>query len=276
MKQTMDDYLNTAIDAARLAGGILKRYYGRVKPEEVRKKAQNDFISFVDETSEKAILELIRGRYPRHTFLAEESGGTEIARGYRWIIDPLDGTKNYLSNVPVFAVSIALEHEGSLIAGVIYDPLNDQMYSAAKGQGAFLNGTPIHVSKNQKLAESLMATGFPFKTKHLLHPYMHVFEEIFSASLGVRRLGSAAMDLAYVACGTFDGFWEIGLKPWDVAAGALLVREAGGMVTDFWDGDAFLSCSYILASNGAIHQQTGDIIRETFPFYKPVEEGAAQ
>ncbi len=270
----MNKFLNTASEAARLAGALLMRYYGRVKPEEVRKKSATDFISFVDEASEKTIIDFIKKRFPQHSVLAEESGGSRERQGFRWIIDPLDGTKNYLSNVPVFAVSIALEQDGELIAGVVYDPVNDHLYAAAKGQGAFMNGAPIRVSPAQTLAESLLATGFPFKTKHLLHSYLRVFEEIFSQSLGVRRLGSAAMDLAYVASGTFDGFWEIGLKPWDVAAGALLVREAGGRVSDFWNGPAFLDSGYILASNGFLHQQTGEIIRQTFPFYKPVEEGA--
>jgi len=268
----MDAFLDTAIDAARLAGKILMRYYGKVKPEDVREKSKNDFISYVDEASEKAIIDFIKMRYPQHTFLAEESGGAEKQLGFRWIIDPLDGTKNYLSNVPIFAVSIALERDGELIIGVVFDPLNDHLYSAVKGQGAFMNGAAIQVSKTQLLCDSFMATGFPFKTKKLSHSYMFVFENIFGSSQGVRRLGSATMDLALVACGTFDGFWEIGLKPWDVAAGALLVAEAGGRVTDFWNGSAFLSCSYIIASNGSIHQQTGEIIRETFPFYKPLEE----
>jgi len=262
--------IEIARQAALEAGAFLLEQYGRVSEKDIRRKTQNDFISFVDEHSEQIIVETIRSRFPTHAFLAEESGQSEDKNAYRWIIDPLDGTTNYLSGVPVFAVSIALEYEQELILGIVYDPIRQELFEAQKGQGAQLNNNPIKVSKKQLMSESLIATGFPFKTKQFLNSYLQAFEQIFSQSIGMRRLGAAAIDLAYVAAGRFDGFWEIGLQPWDVAAGALLVREAGGAITDFWGSNDFMFNHYMLASNGLIQSEMQEILKLHFPVNKPV------
>lgn len=269
----MKTILETALEAAKQAGAILMAHWQKVEKREIRKKSATDFLSFVDEASEKKIIEIIHNTFPEHSILAEESGANRKKTDYRWIIDPLDGTKNYLNGIPVFAVSIAVEYKNEVIIGVIYDPVHKEMFWAEKEKGAFLNGKPISVSQNKKLGESLIATGFPFKTKHLLNTYLTVFKNIFTQSIGARRLGAAAMDLAYIACGRFDGFWEVGLKPWDVAAGALIIREAGGKVTDFWEQDHFIHNSYIIATNSHIHLQLSTIIREQFPFYISILEG---
>ncbi len=270
----MSDFLETAIQAAREAGKILMKNYGKVPAGDIRKKETNDFISFVDEQSEKIILDIIFEKYPDHQILAEESGKKDNESEYTWIIDPLDGTTNYLHSIPVFAVSIALKKKTETIAGVVYNPLTNELFSAEKNNGAFLNDNPITVSKNATLKESFIATGFPFKPKHKLPEYLKAFENIFEECVGARRLGAAAIDLVYVACGRFDGFWEIGLKPWDMAAGEIIVKEAGGKITDFWGQNYYISNSYVIASNSLIHQQLKDKINEAFPFFKPISEGA--
>ena len=257
--------IEQAKKAALEAGKILLKHFGNVPRSAVRKKARNDFISFVDEESEEIIIKIIRSAFPDHAILAEEGGAFENDSPYRWIIDPLDGTTNYLHSIPVFAVSIALEYKNSLIAGVIYNPVSDEIFWASKGEGAFFNGRSISVSDTPILEESFVATGFPFKNKELLSDYLKAFKNIFQQCTGARRMGSAAIDLAYVAAGRFDGFWEIGLKPWDVAAGAIIIEEAGGIVTDFWNGSQYLNNSYIIASNGKIHKEMGEIIKQVFP-----------
>ncbi len=268
--------LETAKKAAYAAGDILREHFGRVPAEAVRQKTKNDFLSFVDETSEQAIIEVIRSVYPGHAFLAEEQGASAQQSPYRWIIDPLDGTKNYIAGIPVFAVSIALEHEGSLKLGVIYDPMRDEMFAAQDGRGASLNGQPITVSGKAALAECLLATGFPFKAKHFLPQYLSAFNDLFLASVGMRRMGAAAIDMAYLAAGRFDGFWEIGLSPWDVAAGTVIIREAGGQVSDFWYGKDFVFNNYLLASNGLVHKEMGAILQKYFSSYTAVYEGKGE
>lgn len=262
--------IETAKKAARAAGEILTKHYGKIPKEAIREKSKNDFLSFVDEASEKTIISIISEKFPDHSILAEESGQAGQDNPYRWIIDPLDGTKNYITGIPVFAVSIALQYKDELIAGVIYEPLRDELFWAEKGKGAFLNDQLIHVSAAQNLEQSFLATGFPFKTKNYLHDYLQVFESLFSKSIGTRRMGSAAIDLAYLAAGRFDGFWEIGLKPWDIAAGAVIITEAGGSISDFWNKPYFLNNNYLIASNGKIHSELCGHIQNHFPFYKPV------
>lgn len=269
----MNPFLQTAYKAALAAGQILMDNFGKVKADEIRKKAATDFISFVDETSEKKIIEIIHSDFPDHGILAEESGSNKQKSSYRWIIDPLDGTTNYLHSIPIFAVSIALEFKGEIICGVVYNPLVNEMFWAEKGGGAFLNDLAISVSGTKSLSESFIATGFPFKIKHLLKKYLKVFEAVFRESIGARRIGAAAIDLAYVACGRFDGFWEIGLNPWDIAAGIIIIEEAGGTVTDFWGTKNYMNSSYMIASNSKIHNEMAEIIREEFPFYKSITEG---
>ncbi len=256
--------------AAIEAGKILMEHFRRLPDEAVRRKSRNDFLSFVDEQSEQTILSIIKADFPEHAFMAEEVGNSENTSDYLWIVDPLDGTTNYINGIPVFAISIALLHRGQPQVGVIYDPLHQEMFWAVKGKGAFLNETPIHVSTKTELAESFIATGFPFKTKKFLTPYLETFKEIFSICIGKRRLGAAAIDLAYVAAGRFDGFYEIGLSPWDIAAGALIVEEAGGKITDFWGNDDFLYRHYTLASNGKIHEPLMKIIGKYFPDFQAV------
>ncbi len=259
-----------AKQAALAAGEILLQHFGNIPDEMIRRKSQNDFLSFVDEESERAIIETIRSRYPRHSFLAEEGGSIESESPYRWIIDPLDGTKNYLSGIPVFAVSIAMEYEGKLVLGIIYDPVHNEMFRAEQGKGAWLNNVRLQVSAKSGLQESLIATGFPFKAKQFLPQYLKSFEEIFTRCIGIRRAGAAAIDLAWLAAGRFDGFWELGLQPWDVAAGAVLIREAGGKISDFWDGEGFLFNHYLVAGNSAVHEELTDVLGKHFKAFQNV------
>jgi len=262
--------ISTAIQAAKEAGAFIMKHYGSLPEESIRKKGANDFLSFVDENSEKLIVDILHTSFPDHDILAEETGETSKESAYRWIIDPLDGTTNYLRCVPMFSISIALEYKGDIILGVIYDPVRDELFHAEKDKGAFCNEQRLSVSKKTSLSESFLATGFPFKAKQFLRDYLDCFELLFNHTIGMRRLGSAALDLAYVAAGRFDAYWELGLSPWDVAAGTVLVREAGGCITDFWNKPDFMNNSYILASNGKIHEELFKKINHVFPYYKPV------
>jgi len=265
-------FLNTAMEAARAGGKILMEHFGRLPTSNIRLKSENDFISFVDEQSENKILGIIREAFPDHSFLAEEIGRSGHSNPYHWLIDPLDGTRNYLSGIPVFSISIALQHDNELICGVVFDPVRDELFSASKGNGAFLNGLPIRVSDKSQLSECLLATGFPFKAKHILPKYLQAFEQIFRSCISMRRMGSAAIDMAYVAAGRFDAYWEVGIGPWDVAAGSMLITEAGGRVSDFWNNPQFLYNSHILADNGRIHSELAGHLQNAFPFFTPVSE----
>ncbi|MBN2423713.1 MAG: inositol monophosphatase [Calditrichaceae bacterium] len=262
--------IEIAKKAALSAGKIIMDNFRKLPADAVRKKAANDFLSFVDENSERAIIETIKSEYPDHAFHAEESGRSEHSNQYRWIIDPLDGTTNYIKGIPVFAVSIGLKKDDELVLGVIYDPVGKELFWAEKGKGAYLNDKPIRVTENEQLSDSFIGTGFPFKVKRLLPEYLATFQSVFNESLGIRRMGAAAVDLAYVAAGRFDGFWEIGLNPWDVAAGTVIIREAGGMVSDFWNKPYFLENHYMVATNGKIHQALCDKLQEHFPFFREV------
>jgi myo-inositol-1(or 4)-monophosphatase len=268
----MDPLLLAARKAATEAGKLLIANFGKVEKTLIRSKSNTDFISYVDEQAEQTIIDIIKTSYPDHSFLAEERGEKLTGSLYRWIIDPLDGTTNYLHSIPVFAISIALEFQNEIILGVVYDPVHNDLFSAFKGQGAFHNDQQIHVSDCNHLNQAFIATGFPFKSKHYLTKYLRAFKNIFNKSIGARRMGAAAIDLAYVACGRFDGFWEVGLQPWDIAAGSILIKEAGGSVTDFWNNPNFKSSSYIMASNKKIHKEFGDCIRAEFPNYKNINE----
>ncbi len=259
-----------AKEAALAAGEVLLNHFGNVSDKMIRQKTENDFLSFVDEESERVIIETIRSRFPQHSFLAEESGASENESPHRWIIDPLDGTKNYLSGIPVFAVSIALEYKNELVLGVIYEPVRKELFWAEKGRGAWLNDRPIRVSAKTTLSKSLIATGFPFKAKQFLPEYLNAFEEIFTQCTGMRRAGAAAVDLAWLAAGRFDGFWELGLQPWDVAAGAVLIREAGGQISDFWGGDGFLFNHYLTAGSIVVHKELTGILRKHFKTFRNV------
>lgn len=262
--------IEVAKTAAMKAGTFIMEHYGKLKKDAIRRKSRNDFLSFVDENSEKLIVETIHETFPDHDILAEEFGEIKQKSPYRWVIDPLDGTTNYISGIPVFAVSIALQKEGEIILGVVLDPVHNELFYAEAGKGAYCNNNEIHVSGNKSLSESFIATGFPFKAKHFLPEYLTAFESLFQECIGARRLGAAAIDLAYVAAGRFEGFWELGLKPWDMAAGSLIINEAGGKVTDFWNKPYFLNNSYIIASNDKIHEELSEKIKQVFPFYKPI------
>ena len=247
--------LNFAIQTARDAGRILAEKFGRTALE-ISNKGEIDLVTEADLAAERFIIERIKSHYPRHAILAEESDASGIkhegAGEYKWIIDPLDGTTNYAHAYPAFCVSIALEHDERIELGVIYDPLRDEVFSAERGEGATLNGRRIHVSEVEELNNAMLCTGFPYNVRELGDFARHFYNFIMNAQ-AVRRDGTAALDLAYVACGRFDGFWEEGLRPWDVAAGVLLIEEAGGRVS-YYDGSPFnIYTPPIVASNGLVH-----------------------
>lgn len=256
--------LNIAVKAARQAGHVILRHLDRLNSLNVEAKGRNDFVTEVDRLAEAEIIDVISSSYPDHAILAEESG-TRSGNTYQWIIDPLDGTTNYLHGYPVFSVSIALVHEGTIEQGVIFDPLRDELFTASRGRGAQLNNRRIRVSTVRKLSASLLGTGFPYSVLDQLDPWLKTFKTMLIHSSGVRRAGSAALDLAYVACGRFDGFWEVGLKSWDVAAGSLLIQEAGGLVSDFNNTQTHLTSGNIIAANPDIHPKMLDIVAKHHP-----------
>ena len=245
--------LNIAVRAARNAGDLILRSSNNVSQLTVNRKSQYDFVSEVDFKAEQEIIKIIRNAYPDHAFLAEESGEHE-GNDYVWVIDPLDGTTNFLHGFPQYAVSIALKVKGKLQLGVIYDPTRDELFTAERGGGAMLNNRRIRVSRQNHLEPALLGTGFPFKSDEYLDAYLALFKPLCVATSGIRRAGAAALDLAYVACGRLDGFWEIGLKEWDMAAGILLIQEAGGVCTDFSFNDQYLQSGNLITANPKMHQ----------------------
>ncbi len=244
--------LNIAIKAARRAGNVMLRHLDRLEGLTVQEKSRNDFVSEVDHLAEAEIIRVITSAYPDHAILAEESGSRD-GNSFMWIIDPLDGTTNYLHGYPQFSVSIALAHEGALQHGVIFDPLRNELFTASRGRGAQLNERRIRVSQTSTLKESLLGTGFPFRAMDHLDPWLRTFRALLIQTSGIRRAGSAALDLAYVACGRFDGFWEFGLSYWDIAAGCLLIQEAGGLISDFDNTQQHLDSGDVVAANPNIH-----------------------
>jgi myo-inositol-1(or 4)-monophosphatase len=250
-----NDFLNTAIKAARLAGQVILDNLGRISKKEIGLKQAADFVTHVDRKSEQIIINTIKEKFPHHFFLAEESVKEAETDKYRWIIDPLDGTTNYIHQYPVFSVSIALEYKREIILGVIFNPLKDELFTAEKGRGAFLNGHTIKVSDVDAFGNSLITTGFPFRSKGFIDMYLKLFKNVFHKVSDLRRAGSAALDLAYLACGRCEGFFEIGLSPWDIAAGDILIKEAGGVITDFGGGHDHLLTGNVVAGNPAIHEK---------------------
>ncbi|MDD4644808.1 MAG: inositol monophosphatase family protein, partial [Bacteroidales bacterium] len=230
----------------------------------IETKGKMDFVTDVDKQSEKQLLDGLALILPEAGFIAEEGTYTQRGKKFNWIVDPLDGTTNFIHGVFPFSVSIALMEDEELVAGVIYDPLQDECFSAWKGGPARLNGKTIHTSQRASLSEALVATGFPYTDFSLIDPYMASLKDIMGCTHGIRRLGSAAMDLAYVACGRYDAFWEYHLKPWDVAAGTLIIRQAGGQVNDFHGGDNYLFGETYVASNGLIHKEFLDLLKKYF------------
>ena len=256
--------LNFAIDAARDAGALLMQRLGVAK---VTNKGDIDLVTEGDLASEKLIIERIRSYYPQHGILAEESGEAELSGGrsseWKWIIDPLDGTTNYAHSYPCFCVSIALEHAGVLEVGVVYDPVRDEMFAAERGNGATLNDRKITVSSVEELQQAMVCTGFPYNVRER-PDFTRDFANFTMAAQAVRRDGSAALDLAYVACGRFDGFWEDGLSPWDLAAGKLLIEEARGKVSNFEDQPLSIYTKRVLASNGLVHDAMLRVLKQGF------------
>jgi myo-inositol-1(or 4)-monophosphatase len=277
-----------ASEIALEAGALLREFFRRGVATEY--KGDVDLVTEADRTSEKQIVERLHSAFPAHGIYGEEGTRDGLDREYRWYIDPLDGTTNFAHSFPVFCVSMGLEHrpaglaadhDGEMVAAVIYDPLRDELFTAEKGRGAFLNGQSIRVSKTKTLSESLLATGFPSRKRHS-SPNIHLYQELTLRSHGVRRAGSAALDLAYTACGRLEGFWEFNLNPWDTSAGVLLVTEAGGSVTRF-DGSPFqLNSEETLATNGLIHDEVVALFTDMFagrnlsPIPTPAEFAAAR
>jgi myo-inositol-1(or 4)-monophosphatase len=253
----MHPILSIAIKAARRAGSVINRATLDGAILDVRSKNTNDFVTQVDKGAEEAAIGVIRTAYPDHAILAEESGenlGGSRA-DYRWIIDPLDGTTNFIHGFPQYCVSIGIEHRGALSHAVVYDPGKNELFTASKGRGAFLNDRRLRVTRCQKLGDALVGTGFPFKELSRVDPYLRQLRTIMSSCAGVRRAGSAALDLAYVAAGRLDAFWEMGLSPWDMAAGALLIQEAGGLVGDLKGDQGFLRSGDIAAATPKVFPQ---------------------
>jgi len=258
----MHPMLNIAVKAARRAGSIINRAVLEGGALEIRAKNKNDFVTQVDKAAEQAIIGVIRTAYPEHRILAEESGDTPGARPeYLWVIDPLDGTTNYIHGFPQYCVSIALEHKGVLAQAVVYDPGKNELFTASRGRGAFLDDRRIRVSKCLQLKDALVGTGFPFKELSRLDLYLRQLRTLMTSCAGVRRAGAAALDLAYVAAGRLDAFWEMGLSRWDMAAGALLIQEAGGMVADLQGGADFLDRGEIAAATPKVLPQLLEALR---------------
>ena len=255
----MNSFHQVAVETAREAGNILLAEFDR--PVRISYKGEVDLVTQADQRSEQAIVARLRSHFPKHAVVAEEGGGHENVSGFRWYVDPLDGTTNFAHGYPCFAVSIGLAEQDELLVGVVFNPVSGELFSAVKGEGAFLNQKPIHVSAIETLSTSLLATGFP-SHKRTQNPNIHYYWDFTLRSHGVRRDGSAALDLCSVACGRFDGFWEFGLKPWDTAAGVLIVREAGGMISDFAGRPYRLGGPEVLASNGRIHSEMQQVAAE--------------
>jgi myo-inositol-1(or 4)-monophosphatase len=261
-------YLETAAEIAREAGALLANYFERRVEFEI--KGEFDLITEADRASEKLVVEKLRLYFPTHGIVAEEGSGCEGSSEYRWYVDPLDGTTNFAHSFPMFNVTLGLARGGEMIAGVIYDPVRQEMFTAERGAGAYLNHRRLRVSSTRRLAESLASTGFPSRKRHH-NINIHFYYQLAMASHGVRRTGSAALDLAYVSCGRLDFFWEFGLKPWDQAAGTLLVTEAGGKTSDMNGNPLSITASdHMLADNGALHDEVIRMFHEIFSGRAPV------
>lgn len=252
------EFMEVAIKAALEAGGILRRSLGRVR--EIAYKGENNLVTEVDRLSENTIIGVIKASFPSHGIFAEERGKSSSESDYLWIIDPLDGTTNYAHTYPVFSVSIALQIKGTLVLGVVYDPLREELFSAELGSGAYLNEKSIKVSAVRTVKESLLCTGFTHENEWMVEENLIHFANFIKRAQAVRRDGSAALDLCYVACGRYDGFWELGLNPWDTAAGSLILKEAGGKITDFNGREFSIYSEELLATNGIIHKEMLDVL----------------
>ncbi len=249
----MHPTLKIAISAAKNAGKVILRHHNQIDRLTIVSKAAYDFVSEADRYAEQAIIDEIRKYFPKHSILGEELGELVGDKDLQWVIDPLDGTTNFLHGFPQYAISIALLDKGVITYGVVFDPFKDELWYASKGGGAFLNSKRIRVSKTKNMAHTLIGTGFPFKQPEHLDTYLAMFKAIHPLTSGIRRAGSAALDLAYLASGRLDGFWEIGLNKWDIAAGVLLIQEAGGFISDFDGGKGYLESGNVVAGNPSVY-----------------------
>ncbi|MBI2311080.1 MAG: inositol monophosphatase [Betaproteobacteria bacterium] len=255
----MHPMLNTAVKAARRAGRIISRASDNLDIIKVSRKSWNDFVSDVDRAAEQAVIEVIHGAYPDHSILAEESG-RQGKSDFQWIIDPLDGTTNFLHGFPQYAVSIALRHKGIVTQAVVYDPTRNDLFTASRGRGAYRNDHRLRVGKRIQLADCLIGTGFPFSQFEHVDAYLAMFRDMMQKTAGIRRPGSAALDLAYTAAGYYDGFWELGLHPWDIAAGSLLLTEAGGLIGDLTGEDRYMESGNVVAGSPKVFVQLLQLI----------------
>jgi len=250
-----------ACAAARLGGEVLQRRFRGKSGLKVELKGLHDFVTEVDRETEAVVAGYLRKHFPAHAILAEETFAEAHEHEYRWVVDPLDGTTNFIHGVPIFAVSVAVEDRNGPVAGAVHDPVHDETFHARRGGGAYCNGEPIRCAEPARLDDALLATGFPFRELRRVHGYMAALEAFVRSTAGLRRAGSASLDLAYVACGRYDGFWEVGLSRWDIAAGVLLVEEAGGAVSDVAGGKSYLDSGDLVASGRGIHQPMLEVTR---------------
>jgi len=278
---SLENYRQIAVRTAEQAGKLLQEYFGKVKEESIEEKMMGDYVSEADKASEDLIITLLENELPTHDILSEERGLITRSENsqYRWIIDPLDGTTNFIRGFPIWAVSVGLEDRsdtnhkwGPIVAGAISIPALNETYSAALGCGSFRNGTRFHIGKSKLFKDSLLATGFPFRTRHLIDTYNELFKKILKKCADIRRPGAVAVDLCYVANGTFDGFWELDLAPWDLAAGAIIIREAGGKVANFQGNEDFLTTGDIVAGHPDLYPQLRDLVRSHFPLEREVDK----
>jgi len=257
----MQALLNTAVKAARDAAGVVMRYSHRVHQLDVRSKSRNELVSKVDVMAEELIVESIRERYPEHAILGEE-GGQQGENDTVWIIDPLDGTTNYLHGFPMYAISIGVQVKGRMTAGVVYDPNREELFTATRGGGAQLNERKLRVDRNKSLEGSLIGTGFPYRMNdQWMDQYLQQFKAVMEVAGDVRRPGSAALDLCYLAAGRLDGFWEFGLQPWDIAAGSLIVREAGGIISSITDDGDYMETGNLIAGPVKLHAELEKLLK---------------
>lgn len=252
--RAMNPTTNIAIRAARKAGSVVMRYYNRIETLAIAEKQTNDYVTEVDRAAEDAIIDVIHRAYPNHAILAEESG-SHAGNEFQWIIDPLDGTTNYLHGLPQFSISIALQHRDELISAAVYDPLRDEMFTASRGNGALLNDRRLRVTDRKSLKGALIGTGIPYRDQRYLDNYLAMLKAMVEDTAGIRRPGSAALDFCWLAAGRMDGFWELGLSAWDFAAGSLIVREAGGAVSDIRGSNRHLESGNVIAGNVKVHQE---------------------
>jgi myo-inositol-1(or 4)-monophosphatase len=259
-----EQLLETAVECVREGGAVLLDYHKKQQSLQIEAKGRFDYVTEADLAAQEAIVSVIRSRHPDHEVLAEEGKESPGQNVSRWLVDPLDGTTNFIHGFPVFAVSVALEHRDSIVLGAVYDPCRNELFLAQEGKGASLNGRPIQVSLRRNQNEALVATAFPWRERSILSQYLQAFTRVFTKVSDIRRGGSAALDLSYVACGRCEGFWELGLSPWDIAAGHLLVHEAGGLISDFSGGDNHIWVGDVVAGNPAIHGFLLAVIQEVF------------